>query len=136
MDWIEYARTLLLDNGLTGWSAEISRGRRTIGLCRYRDKTIYLSKHHIENDSYDDVRDTVIHEVAHALNPLDGHGNKWRKTAMSMGGTGVTPTHQSGQLAASTDMSLRSSGGIRIPFIAASAEPRYTSREQTARRKP
>lgn len=88
MDWIAYTKTLLQQKNLVGWTAEVSRGRRTIGLCSYTDKTIYLSKHHIENDSYDDVRDTVIHEVAHALNPLDGHGNKWRQSAMAMGGTG------------------------------------------------
>lgn len=88
MDWIAYTKTLLQQKNLVGWTAEMSRGRRTIGLCSYTDKTIYLSKHHIENDSYDDVRDTVIHEVAHALNPLDGHGIKWRKAAMAMGGTG------------------------------------------------
>lgn len=88
MDWIAYTKTLLQENNLIGWTVEVSRGRRTIGLCSYSDKTIYLSKHHIENDSHDAVRDTVIHEVAHALNPLDGHGSKWRNTAIALGGTG------------------------------------------------
>lgn len=87
-DWVGYAQSLLTEVGLSRWSVEISRGRRTIGLCSYADRTIYLSKHHIDNDSYDDVKDTVIHEVAHALNPADGHGSKWKNTAISLGGSG------------------------------------------------
>lgn len=87
-DWIAYARKMLRDNGLRGWTVKVSRGRRTIGLCSYLDKTIYISKYHLDNDSYDDVRDTIIHEVAHALNPRDGHGAEWRKTSISLGGTG------------------------------------------------
>ena len=87
-DWTAYAQKMLRDNGLGNWTVKVSRGRKTIGLCSYSDKTIYISKYHIDNDSYDDVRDTIIHEIAHALNPRDGHGDKWRETAISLGGTG------------------------------------------------
>lgn len=87
-DWVEYCDQLLIDNGLAGWRTTISAGKRTIGLCDYSTKTIKLSKHHLGSDDEDYIKDTIIHEVAHALNPYNRHGSKWRSTAKSLGGTG------------------------------------------------
>lgn len=87
-DWLSRTEGILRDNGLTGWRAEASTGKRTIGLCMYSRKVICISKHHMENDSPEEVMDTIYHEVAHALTPGKGHGSVWRKTAISLGGTG------------------------------------------------
>lgn len=94
-DWAKYCDDLLADNGLTGWRTEISRGRRTIGMCMYNTKTIKLSKYHLEKDDDVYIKDTIIHEVAHALNPDDKHGPSWRKTARALGGTGDQYTKHS-----------------------------------------
>lgn len=87
-DWIKRTEDVLKEQGLDHWVVSSSGGRRTIGMCDYRNKTIILSKHHLTHDSDEDIIDTIFHEVAHALNPLDGHGSKWRKTAKRLGGTG------------------------------------------------
>ena len=33
----------------------------------------------------DEVRDTILHEIAHALCPKDGHGPRWRATCRRIG---------------------------------------------------
>jgi predicted SprT family Zn-dependent metalloprotease len=36
-------------------------------------------------NNVDEVRDTILHEIAHALAPGDGHGPKWRMTCLRIG---------------------------------------------------
>lgn len=91
--WITRTNDELRTNGLGEWRAQVSRGRRTIGMCDYRAKTVYLSKYHLDHDSDSDILDTIYHEVAHALNPYDGHGYKWQKTAKRLGGSGKQYHH-------------------------------------------
>ena len=36
-------------------------------------------------NNIDEVRDTILHEIAHALCPKDGHGPRWRATCRRLG---------------------------------------------------
>ena len=90
IDWVTKGNDMLADNCLFGWHTEISRGKHTVGLCRYSKKTIYISKHFIANEPESKVMDTLIHEVAHALTPGHGHDSTWKNTAIHLGGTGST----------------------------------------------
>lgn len=87
-DWVEYCDNLLRSHGLAKWRTEVSRGRRTIGLCVYDEKTIKLSRYHLETDEPAYIKDTIIHEVAHALTPGARHGARWRRKAIELGGSG------------------------------------------------
>lgn len=88
--WQDFGNELLAEHGLTevGWVFSINRRKRAVGLCSYRDKTIYLSEHFLESDP-DEIANTLLHEVAHALvGPRHHHNHVWRKMARSIGCTG------------------------------------------------
>lgn len=72
---------------LAGWKIRVScRMSRTLGLCRYRTRTIQLSLAHLQLNDAEKVRETVLHELAHALvGPGHGHDKVWRTMARRIG---------------------------------------------------
>lgn len=88
-DAARMARALMSEHGLSGWTFRFDRARRRAGLCRYDRREISLSGP--LTDLYDeaDVREVVLHEIAHALaGARHGHDAVWRATARSLGSTG------------------------------------------------
>lgn len=51
--------------------------------------TIVISKRHAEADPENDVIETILHEIAHAITPGAGHSKIWSQTAKSIGGDGL-----------------------------------------------
>ncbi len=49
---------------------------------------ICLSPRYVELNPRKFVRNTILHEIAHALTPGEGHTNKWRTTFLLIGGNG------------------------------------------------
>lgn len=91
------AVSLMEEHGLTwrGWTFEFDNASARGGVCRYRTKTISLSRKLVPMWSESEVRDTVLHEIAHALvGPGNGHGPVWRRQARAIGCTGQR-THDS-----------------------------------------
>src|SRR5687767_14955649 len=74
------AKQLMRQHGLDalGWTFGFDHARRRFGRCDYTDKRITLSRALTFLNSVDEVRDTVLHEIAHALTPGAGHGARWR----------------------------------------------------------
>ena len=61
--------------------------------CRVKDEgiivgNILINKDHAEKSSEDDVVETILHEIAHAITPGAGHIDIWRQTSLSIGGNG------------------------------------------------
>lgn len=84
------ARTLMNQHGLTGWKIEWSRSKKTHGLCRYATKTLVFSQAAFSIIGEDEVRNTILHEIAHALaGGLAGHGPTWQRIHREIGGTGA-----------------------------------------------
>lgn len=74
------------DKPWTVWTFNLDRAKTRAGLCDYRRRSIYLSKHYIRLNSHEDIRNTILHEIAHALAPTDGgHGILWRSMAARIG---------------------------------------------------
>lgn len=71
-----------------GYRFEFNNRKRTAGLCSYRRKTIELSKRLTLLANEEDVLETILHEIAHALCPRQGHNSVWRKKLIEIGGTG------------------------------------------------
>jgi predicted SprT family Zn-dependent metalloprotease len=83
------ARILAIDlmklHGLGGWSFSFDHARRRFGCCRPGKKQISLSRPLVLLNSEEEVRDTILHEIAHALTPRDGHGAKWKAVCRQIG---------------------------------------------------
>lgn len=91
-DGIErYASACLRDHGLTGWTFAWDHAKRRLGSCRYQDKRITLSRHFVAHNRHrhDQIRDTILHEAAHALawthHGEKGHGPHWRAWCRELG---------------------------------------------------
>lgn len=74
-----------------GWDYGLDRAKRRLGLCDYSEKMLVFSLPIIEANSLDILRDTVLHETAHALvGRGHGHSNVWKMMAMSIGARPVS----------------------------------------------
>jgi hypothetical protein len=83
------AVSLMAEHGLVGWRLQFDRAKRRAGICRYSDRVIGLSAPLTALHTEADVRDTVLHEIAHALaGPGSGHGPRWRAIARRIGSNG------------------------------------------------
>lgn len=82
---LHLAAELMLQHGLKGWSFKFNNARRRHGVCRYAKRTIELSRHILPLGEAH-VRDTLLHEIAHALVPAKhGHDHVWRAKAREIG---------------------------------------------------
>lgn len=80
---------LLREHGLAGWRVELDTAKRRAGVCRFTDRVIGLSGPLTDLHDEVEVRDTVLHEIAHALvGPAHGHDRVWRATALRIGCSG------------------------------------------------
>jgi predicted SprT family Zn-dependent metalloprotease len=79
------ARTLMNQHGLVDWSFAFDHARRRFGRCNYTLKQITLSKPLTFLNPLDEVRDTILHEIAHALAPGAKHGPRWRAVCQRIG---------------------------------------------------
>lgn len=82
------ARLLMDKHGLKDWMFEFDRAVRRAGCCKHRIKTITLSIHYVtrNNENIADIKDTILHEIAHALAGHGaGHGPKWKAMCVKIG---------------------------------------------------
>ncbi len=69
-----------------GWTFRFDTARRRFGVCRFNKKVISLSRPLVELNSEAECRDTVLHEIAHALaGPNAGHGPEWVSMCRKVG---------------------------------------------------
>ena len=74
-------------HGLQSWAFRFNRCKRSMGLCVYQRRTIELSIHFVERDNpLSEIRDTILHEIAHALvGPGHGHDRVWKRKCAEIG---------------------------------------------------
>lgn len=87
----------MLDHGLSGWAFGFGRGRRTIGSTRVAPGaaagTVRVSRHLVTHGHEEQLEDTLLHEIAHALaftrhgRAAMNHGPLWRAVAREVGAT-------------------------------------------------
>lgn len=86
----QLATRLIAEHGLTGWTVAFDRAKTRAGACRPHLRLISLSARITRLHSEAEVRDTVLHEIAHALvGPRHGHDEVWRAQALAIGCTGL-----------------------------------------------
>ena len=85
---IEMATSLMREHGLKGWRVKLDHARRRAGQCDYTNRVISLSRHYVRHADPTHIRDTILHEIAHALvGPFHGHDVVWRQQARKIGCT-------------------------------------------------
>jgi predicted SprT family Zn-dependent metalloprotease len=82
----ELACHYLNQHGLRDWSFAFNRSKRNLGRCLFGPKLIELSHHFVERNSLAVIRDTLLHEIAHALvGPGHGHDDVWKAMCKKVG---------------------------------------------------
>lgn len=84
------ARRMMNEHGLGHWLFRFDRRAVTrMGQCRYGEQTIALSEKVVMLADEATVRNSILHEIAHALvGPGHGHDWVWRQKARSIGCNG------------------------------------------------
>lgn len=82
------ARTLMRDHLNNSWSFAFNRRKGAAGLCDYDTNTIFISREWAMGATEADIRETMLHEIAHALTPGHKHDYIWRAKYVSLGGNG------------------------------------------------
>jgi predicted SprT family Zn-dependent metalloprotease len=84
----QLAIQLMDEHGLLdkGWSIEFDTAKSRFGSCRYRSRVIGLSKPLTMANDLVQVKDTILHEIAHALVGVGhGHDNVWKRMCVAIG---------------------------------------------------
>lgn len=80
------ALELMKAHGLRDWTYDTNNRKRALGLCFSELKKIELSVHFIEHNKASVVRDTILHEIAHALVGTEHrHDEVWMAKAGEIG---------------------------------------------------
>ena len=78
----------LLRHGLHDWSFGWAKTKRRQGACKYRSKRIEIAEYYATHNPPEQVIDTLLHEIAHALaGPKARHGPAWKAVAKKLGAT-------------------------------------------------
>ena len=84
------ARSAMAEHLPTGWRFEWDNAKRRGGSCSYLYRSITLSRALVLMWDEAEVKDTILHEIAHALvGPrVPAHGAEWKRQALALGGSG------------------------------------------------
>ena len=83
------AERLMSRHGLTGWSFQFEDASKQAGVCVFGLNVIGLSRLYCLHATDPQVRDTILHEIAHALvGPKHNHDAAWKAAARSIGCVG------------------------------------------------
>ncbi len=83
---LKNARRLLRKHGLSDWSVALDDASSRAGACNYKSKQILLARLFLRKASESAIRDTILHEIAHALAGMAHHHDAvWRRIARGIG---------------------------------------------------
>lgn len=83
------ARTLMNEHGFGHWTLNFDRAVRRAGYCSFRRQRISLSHHFVSLNPVEEVKDTILHEIAHALDgprpSHHAHDERWKAICKRIG---------------------------------------------------
>ncbi|RCK59733.1 SprT-like domain-containing protein [Microbacterium sorbitolivorans] len=75
------------------WTFAFDNAKKRAGACHFTARRITVSRYLAARFADDDIHQTLLHEVAHAIaGPTAGHGPAWKSIARDLGYVGGT-TH-------------------------------------------
>lgn len=81
---VAFVAAVMKREGLVGWKFRISSAKTMHGCCDYTKRHIVLSEYALKISTAS-VEDTILHEIAHALEPWDAHGPRWAAQCVRLG---------------------------------------------------
>jgi predicted SprT family Zn-dependent metalloprotease len=85
-DASDLAKDFMKKYGLSSWTFDFDRSKRRAGRCSYTKKKISLSMYYALKVPTEELKNTILHEIAHALvGPGHNHDEVWRRTAIGIG---------------------------------------------------
>ena len=92
------ARELMDEHGLDAWTFAFLEAERRLGDCHFQERVIRIGRAHALDASEAEIRDTILHEIAHALaGPEARHGPVWKATAKRIGATPRANVYERGR---------------------------------------
>jgi predicted SprT family Zn-dependent metalloprotease len=89
----QLAEQLMAQHGIHSWIVVFDNAKTRKGQTRFRRQEISLSTPLTEFNPVEQVRNTILHEIAHVLvGEGHGHDETWRFKAIQIGCTGQTCT--------------------------------------------
>src|SRR5438034_569078 len=83
------ARALLAHHHLSQWRFQFDNATKRAGCCHYARQQISLSYEFAQQAADEEIRDTLLHEIAHALvGKAHQHDEVWRAKALEIGCSG------------------------------------------------
>ncbi len=83
------AKKLMAQHNLSGWDFQFDNGSKRAGCCNYRKKLISLAYEYARYASVKDIKNTLLHEIAHALVGSEhNHDAIWKAKAIEIGCSG------------------------------------------------
>lgn len=80
------ARDLMDSYDFAHWDFAFDRAKTRHGQCDFTNQRITLSRYFVEMNEEPLVRETILHEIAHAIaGPGAGHGPRWQTVARNLG---------------------------------------------------
>jgi len=80
---------MMREHGLVGWRFAWDDRRRSYGRCQYGTKTISISRRLALLNGWDQTKETILHEIAHArVGPGHAHDAAWHAEARRLGCNG------------------------------------------------
>ena len=120
----ELALELMKKHGLGHWSFRFDHARRRFGCCHLDKRIISLSFRITALNNEEAVRDTILHEIAHALSPMMGHGEIWKAKCMEIG---ANPSRCYGDEVATPALAWKGTCPVCGLIIKKSRKPRFKS---------
>jgi len=81
------AEELMYLHGLMDWVFRFDSAKKRFGCCHFTKKQITLSSEIVSLNSELIVKETILHEIAHALaGPKACHGKEWKEIVQKIGG--------------------------------------------------
>lgn len=82
-----FANELFVKHNITDWKFVWNNrtSNQTFGICKYKQKEIHVNRKYALIETEEEVFDTIIHEIAHALTKGAGHGEIWKAKCRELG---------------------------------------------------
>ena len=85
----QLARGLMFQHQLGQWSFQFDNGTKRAGCCHYTTQVLSLSHEFAKRAPAEEIKDTILHEIAHALVGKEHHHDDvWRAKALEIGCSG------------------------------------------------